>query len=204
MCYGCYKKAKMAEKRKLFSTFAEKLSKLNYSKPKVVKKIIKNSLTNQEIEENANKSSGLKVAPESEDILIDSAIPSTSNHAKETNKDKSNSPVPSTSFEASSTRNTEKHTNLDNVDFFFENNILKAFIERGVHKQEKKFAMHDHLFYIKVTPKKDKFPLLIDIVGFLEEACNHILSELKDLYKIEENNIGYLTIFQEPMINGIK
>lgn len=101
---------------------------------------------------------------------------------------------------ASSNDNFKK---LENPDFTFENSELKAYIERGVHKQEKQFAMHDHMFYIKVQPKDGKFPLLLNILDFLERACNYILDELKELYNLDDNNVCYMTIYQEPIINGI-
>lgn len=96
------------------------------------------------------------------------------------------------------------NVSMDDPSFIYENNDLKAYIERGVHKKEKKFALHDHLYYIKVEPKNDAFPLLINILDFIEQACNYIINEVKDSYELEANNIGLLTVYQAPMINGTK
>lgn len=180
----------MADKKRLFSSFAKKLSELSHSKPKIRKTVFRHVLPKPNVSVN---NSNLTTAPQniqsSEPLSADNAdsdIPSEPENQQD--------PQP-----GSSKNNISKH---DELNLFFENSVLKAYIERGIHKREKKFAMHDHLFYIKVEPKKDSFPMLINILDFLEEACNYILNKLKDFYKVEDNNICFLTVFQSPMLNG--
>lgn len=158
----------MADKRTLLSNFAKKISELNYSKPKLVKRVFTKG-------------------------------PSTtlSNNSEINHSDKE----ADTNINANKNTKTKSSINDNDASFVFENSALKAYILKGTHKKEKRFALHDHLYYIKVEPKNDAFPLLINILDFLEQACNYILNEIKNSYELEDNNIGLLTIYQEPMIN---
>lgn len=172
----------MADRKKLFVNFAKKISELSYSQPKVLKRTIRNS----------DKSAHLLKSGR-----VEAPVIQPNNKTKnDTKSDVKNNQI----------KINENSNNVDNTvekpNIVFENSVLKAYIERGVHKREKKFALHDHLFYIKVQPKKDQFPLLVNILDFLEEACNHILNEVKEYYKLDENRIAFLTLYQQPLLNG--
>jgi hypothetical protein len=87
----------------------------------------------------------------------------------------------------------------------FESDGLELFIEKGVSQRDTAFRLEDHLYFIKFRPKEDvsDFPLLIQILNLLFEGLNHIVTELLTLYNPNERNLCYLTIYQEPMINGL-
>lgn len=110
--------------------------------------------------------------------------------------ERSSSPQPSTS-----TQNNFKKPS----DIVFENSGLKLIVEQGIHKHQKVFRIQDHLFYFKVVPtdKTHKLPLLADVLDFLHAAFAHVLKTIKTFYKEDDHNIAYLTIYQEPMINGL-
>lgn len=180
----------MADKKRLFSSFAKKISELSHSKPKFRKTVFRHVLPKPHVSANNTNLTTAPINVQSTEPLSDSDI------SIDIPSEQENEPEPQP---GSSKNNNSKY---DNLNLFFENSVLKAYIEKGIHKREKKFAMHDHLFYIKVQPKKDSFPMLMNILDFLEEACNYILNKLKDLYKVEDNNICYLTVFQLPMVNG--
>ena len=60
------------------------------------------------------------------------------------------------------------------------------------------------MFHMKIELKpRVEAPLLREILSFLEIGFNHILLNLKKFYKAEDHNIAFLTLFQEPMINGL-
>jgi hypothetical protein len=46
-------------------------------------------------------------------------------------------------------------------------------------------------------------PLLINILDILEKGFQFIINNLKTFYKSTDENVVYLTIFQEPMLNGL-
>lgn len=171
----------MADKRKLFQNFAKKVSELKRAKHS-------ENVTARPLKILKSKATGSNV--------VDKAI----------EKDLPNVDPPiigrANVIEEQAESDQIQSHKLQHPDFVFENSELKAYIERGTHKQEKRFAMHDHMFYIKVEPKNESFPLLINMLDFLEVACNFLLDELKELYKQEDNNICYMTIYQEPLLNG--
>ena len=70
---------------------------------------------------------------------------------------------------------------------------------------DEKFLLNNLLFYIKLRLKDphSEPPLLRDILDFLEIAFNHILTNIKQFYNSEDHNVVFLTLFQEPMINGL-
>lgn len=90
------------------------------------------------------------------------------------------------------------------TDLAYENENFKLFIEKGYHKHQKNFRLEDHMFYFKILPKDlDRLPLLSDILDFLHAGFLHLLDTIKEFYNKNDNNIAYLTLFQEPMINGL-
>ena len=93
----------------------------------------------------------------------------------------------------------------DPTNIVYSNEKLEIFIEKGEHKRQNKFRLEVHLFYIKLRLKDphSEPPLLRDILDFLEIAFNHILTNIKQFYNSEDHNVVFLTLFQEPMINGL-
>ena len=106
-----------------------------------------------------------------------------------------NEPVPSTSrglTSVSSTvtkvqidqneKNAQKATNPS--DLVFENDDLKLTIVSAAHRQERKFRLSDHMWHLKLVPKRTskKMPLLSDILNFLLIAFNFMLNHLKTFY----------------------
>ena len=90
-------------------------------------------------------------------------------------------------------------------EIIYENNFLKLIVEKGSFKKQKLFRLQDHLFYFKIEQKRphDSLPMLSDIFDFLHAALLHVLESIKSFYKQEDHNIAYLTLHQEPMVNGL-
>ena len=93
----------------------------------------------------------------------------------------------------------------DPTQIVYEHNGLQLIVNRGAFKRQKLFRLQDHLFHFKIvqsTPNQD-LPLLSDIYDFLHAALLHVLESIKTFYRPEDHNIAYLTLHQEPMINGL-
>ena len=89
-------------------------------------------------------------------------------------------------------------------DLIFENDQLQLFIIKEKHIKQIKFRLQDHIFHMKIRLKSGaQFPLLSDILNFLEIGFTHILENIKRFYKSEDHNVAFLTLYQEPMINGL-
>ena len=90
-------------------------------------------------------------------------------------------------------------------DIAYENNSLKLIVEKSSFKRQKVFRLQDHLFKFKIVHKKpqEQLPLLSDLFDFLHAALLHVLESVKTFYKKEDHNIAYLTLHQEPMVNGL-
>ena len=90
-------------------------------------------------------------------------------------------------------------------DIVYETNALKLVVEKGYFKKQKNFRLQDHLFYFKIIPKhrNDHLPLLSDLYDFLNAALLHVLESIKTFYRPEDHNVAYLTLHQEPMVNGL-
>ena len=113
----------------------------------------------------------------------------------------SNQNLPSTS-RSTSEQLTSRNQNVS--DLFYENEQLQMFIEKADHIKQIKFRLQDHLFHMKIQLKPGvEPPLMRDILNFLEIGFNHILTNIKTFYKPEDHNIAFLTLYQEPMINGL-
>jgi len=91
------------------------------------------------------------------------------------------------------------------TEIVYETDSLKLVVEKGAFKRQKNFRLQDHLFYFKIIPKKtnEKLPLLSDLYDFLHAALLHTLESIKTFYKPEDHNVAYLTLHQEPMVNGL-
>jgi hypothetical protein len=86
----------------------------------------------------------------------------------------------------------------------FENDEIILYVKKAFHQRQKRFTLQDSLFHIKVEVKNEtQKPLLKDLVQTLEEAFTFILNNIKTYFKKEDHNIAYLTLFQEPMVNGL-
>ena len=90
-------------------------------------------------------------------------------------------------------------------DIVYENDSLKLIVEKSSFKKQKIFRLQDHLFKFKVLQKKpnDKLPLLSELFDFLHAALLHVLESVKTFYRKEDHNVAYLTLHQEPMVNGL-
>ena len=91
------------------------------------------------------------------------------------------------------------------TDIVYENDSLKLIVEKSSFKKQKNFRLQDHLFKFKVIQKqaRSELPLLSELFDFLHAALLHVLESVKTFYNKEEHNIAYLTLHQEPMVNGL-
>jgi hypothetical protein len=73
-----------------------------------------------------------------------------------------------------------------------------------MHQRQKIFRIEDHIYYIKLRVKQgQEAPLLVDILEALVEGFNYILSNLRNFYDENHHNMAYMTLYQEPMVNGL-
>jgi hypothetical protein len=151
-----------------------------------------------------NKNSETENNEEKEDLA------STANPTSPTNLsplESETQPIPSTSSKPSITPGSEK-TFIKKIDYdevkVFENDQLTLYVKKAFHQRQKRFRLQDSLFHIKVKVKNQvQKPLLRDLVKVLEEAFTFILNNIRTFFKVEDHNIAYLTLFQEPMVNGL-
>jgi len=117
-----------------------------------------------------------------------------------TSESNEDDPQPSTSTFA-----LQQVTPKSPTEIVYETDSLKLVVEKGAFKRQKNFRLQDHLFYFKIIPKKtnEKLPLLSDLYDFLHAALLHTLESIKTFYKPEDHNVAYLTLHQEPMVNGL-
>lgn len=87
----------------------------------------------------------------------------------------------------------------------FENNCLIIYVQKTSHQRKTRFNLQDSLFKIKILTKDNvKNPLLLkDLLEVFEVAFKFILKNIKTFFQSENHHIAYLTLIQEPMINGI-
>ncbi len=119
----------------------------------------------------------------------------------------SSEPIPSTSanvFTSSGSGSIPfKKVGYDEVKVF-ENDQVILYVKKAFHQRQKRFRLEDSLFHIKVEVKNQiKKPLLRDLVKVLQEAFTFILNNIRTFFRTEDHNIAYLTLFQEPMVNGL-
>ena len=95
------------------------------------------------------------------------------------------------------------NSSLSNI--IFEEGNLQLTIEKGNHIKQKKFRLEDHLFYLRIQLKNPNFdvPLLRDILNFLEVGFDYIITQIRQFYNSEHHNVAFLTLYQQPMINGL-
>jgi hypothetical protein len=102
--------------------------------------------------------------------------------------------------------NNESNFNGDlRNNIIYQNSEMQLYLEKGNLQRQIRFKLQDHLFYmkIKLIDSNREPPMLRDILNFLEEAFQHILSEIRRYYKPEDHNIAFLTLYQQPMISGL-
>lgn len=88
-------------------------------------------------------------------------------------------------------------------DIVYETPELKLIVQKGFHKKQKMFRLQDHLYYIKIVPKKEQLPMLSSILDFLHSGFLHILDQIKHFYAPQDHNIIFMTLTQSPMVNGL-
>ena len=91
----------------------------------------------------------------------------------------------------------------DPTKIAFENDALKLIVVKSDFKRQVNFKLDDHLYHLLIQPKKTSSVKLMDILDFLHAAIIHILDEIKHSYDPNEHNVAYLTLHQQPLLNGI-
>ena len=90
------------------------------------------------------------------------------------------------------------------TEIIYETDSLKLIVEKSPFRRQKVFRVQDHLFKFKVVQKKDKRPILLsELFDFLHAALTHVLESIKSFYDPQDHNIAYLTLHQDPMVNGL-
>ena len=104
-------------------------------------------------------------------------------------------PTPSTSAAGSASHS----------DIMFQKDNLQLFVQKAALQRQKKFKLSDHHFHLKIKLKNDNEPLpfLREIMEFLQEALVHVMKNIKLFYNEKDANLGFITLFQEPMITAL-
>lgn len=85
----------------------------------------------------------------------------------------------------------------------YENESIIVYIEKTIHRRLKRFKFLDNLFQIKIETKNESAPLLSTLLETFEMIFKFIINHIRTFFKPEDHNIAYLTVCQDPMINGI-
>lgn len=85
--------------------------------------------------------------------------------------------------ETTNSQSDVKETPFDGGIVVFQNDNLKIYILKTAFQKQKRFAMDDHLFLLKIEVLEGKPPLLFDIEDILEKAFTHVIEKLKAFYK---------------------
>ena len=90
-------------------------------------------------------------------------------------------------------------------EIVYENESMKMIVEKTGFKRQKVFRLQDHLFKFKIVQKKqgESLPQIENLFDFLHAALLHILESIKTFYNAEDHNVAYLTLHQDPMVNGL-
>jgi hypothetical protein len=148
---------------------------------------VENNTNNEQIPRSSTSGSSLNTVSSASNILSSNSVPSTSTE----------------NVNNTTGRGQFKKIGYDEVKVF-ENDEIILYVKKAFHQRQKRFALQDSLFHIKVEVKnQNNKPLLKDLVQVLEEAFTFILNNIKTYFKPEDHNIAYLTLFQEPMVNGL-
>lgn len=87
----------------------------------------------------------------------------------------------------------------------FENNSLKIYIQKVTHQRQKRFKLQDSLFKIKIVQKlpNGQHLYLKDLLEVFESAFKFILNNVRSYFDASNHHVAYLTLHQDPMINGL-
>lgn len=86
----------------------------------------------------------------------------------------------------------------------FDNQALSIYVLKAVHQRQKVFRFQDTMFHIKIEQKNEHEQLFLqDLLEIFYETFKYILDHLKKFFSLADHNIAYLTLFQEPMVNGL-
>ena len=97
------------------------------------------------------------------------------------------------------TSDTKKPSNPNEI--IFETDAFRLIVKTAPVRRARKFQLEDRQFTLLILPKtQQKNPPLVEILKFLEEGFNAILTEIKTFFKPTEHRIAYLTLYQEPMV----
>lgn len=95
--------------------------------------------------------------------------------------------------------------NSDGELRLFENNSLIVYVQKSMHQRHKKFHLEDSLYKIKIKEKTNvqNSLLLKDLLEVFDVALKFVLKNLKTFFKSENHHIAYLTLTQDPLVNGL-
>lgn len=87
----------------------------------------------------------------------------------------------------------------------FENNSLIVYVQKATHQRRTRFQLQDSLFKIKIRQKDSvkNHLLLKDLLEVFEVAFKFVLSNLRTYFDAQNHHVAYLTLYQNPMVNGI-
>lgn len=87
---------------------------------------------------------------------------------------------------------------------FFENNSLIVYVQKSMHQRRTKFRLQDSLFKIKIEQKNSNDHLLLkDLLDVFDVALKFVLQNIKTFFDSANHHIVYLTLYQDPMVNGL-
>ena len=89
----------------------------------------------------------------------------------------------------------------DPTEIVFENNEFRLIVKTAPVRRARNFKLEDRQFTFLVVPKTQRTdPPLLDILQFLEDGFNAVLTEIRKFFQPSEHRIAYLTLYQEPMV----
>ncbi len=87
----------------------------------------------------------------------------------------------------------------------FENDLFEIYIMKSFHKTQSNFKFQDAMFHVKIHVKNLESSIFFkDILNILEKIVQFALENLKFFVDLSYENICFLTIFQNPMLRGIR
>jgi hypothetical protein len=96
---------------------------------------------------------------------------------------------------------------FDTVTTVYEDNNLQVNVVKEMFKRQKIFRIEDHSYVmrIKLKKKQSEYPMLNSLMDILYKAFTFMINNLKTFIPIrgEEDNLIYLCIHQDGMINSI-
>ena len=96
---------------------------------------------------------------------------------------------------------------FDTVTTIYEDNNLQVNVVKEMFKRQKIFRIEDHSYVmrIKLKNKKSEYPMLDSLMDVLYQAFTFMINNLKTFIPRngDEDNLIYLCIYQDGMINSI-